>query len=26
MIRFEDLAEKVLRYHPEANLEMIQRG
>ncbi len=25
MIRFEDLAEKVLRYHPEA-LEMIQRG
>jgi guanosine-3',5'-bis(diphosphate) 3'-pyrophosphohydrolase len=26
MIRYEDLAEKVLRYHPEANLEMIQRG
>jgi GTP diphosphokinase / guanosine-3',5'-bis(diphosphate) 3'-diphosphatase len=25
MIRFEDLADKVLRYHPEA-LEMIQRG
>lgn len=25
MIRFEDLAEKVLRYHPEA-LEMVQRG
>jgi len=25
MIRFEDLAEKVLRYHPEA-LEIIQRG
>jgi GTP pyrophosphokinase len=25
MIRFEDLSEKVLRYHPEA-LEMIQRG
>ncbi|MGA2261813.1 MAG: bifunctional (p)ppGpp synthetase/guanosine-3',5'-bis(diphosphate) 3'-pyrophosphohydrolase [Acidobacteriota bacterium] len=25
MIRFEDLAEKLLRYHPEA-LEMIQRG
>jgi GTP pyrophosphokinase len=26
MIRFENLAERVLRYHPEANLEMIQRG
>ena len=26
MIRYEDLAEKVLRYHPEANLELIQRG
>src|SRR5439155_3109527 len=26
MIRFEDLAEKALRYHPEANPEMIQRG
>ena len=26
MIRYEDLADKVLRYHPEANLEMIQRG
>jgi guanosine-3',5'-bis(diphosphate) 3'-pyrophosphohydrolase len=25
MIRFEDLAEKVLRYHPEA-LELVQRG
>jgi GTP diphosphokinase / guanosine-3',5'-bis(diphosphate) 3'-diphosphatase len=25
MIRFEDLSEKVLRYHPEA-LEMVQRG
>src|SRR5687767_934124 len=26
MIRYEDLAERVLRYHPEANLELIQRG
>lgn len=26
MIRYEDLADKVARYHPEANLEMIQRG
>src|SRR6059036_4001537 len=26
MIRYEDLAEKVLRYHPEANLELMQRG
>src|SRR3974377_1810905 len=26
MIRYEDLAEKVLRYHPDAPLEMIQRG
>jgi guanosine-3',5'-bis(diphosphate) 3'-pyrophosphohydrolase len=26
MIRYEDLAEKVLRAHPEASLEMIQRG
>ncbi len=26
MIRYEDLAEKVLRYHPEAPLEIIQRG
>ena len=26
MIRYEDLAEKVLRYHPETALEMIQRG
>ncbi len=26
MIRYENLAEKVLRHHPEAHLEMIQRG
>ena len=26
MIRYEDLAEKVLRYHPETALEIIQRG
>ncbi len=26
MIRYEDLAEKISRYHPEASLEMIQRG
>src|SRR2546422_380814 len=26
MIRYEDLAEKVLRYHPEACRKMIQRG
>lgn len=26
MIRYEDLAEKIRRYHPEANLEMVQRG
>lgn len=26
MIRFEDLAEKVSRYHPDASLELIQRG
>jgi GTP diphosphokinase / guanosine-3',5'-bis(diphosphate) 3'-diphosphatase len=26
MIRYEDLAEKVSRYHPDASLEMIQRG
>jgi GTP diphosphokinase / guanosine-3',5'-bis(diphosphate) 3'-diphosphatase len=26
MIRYEDLAEKVNRYHPEAPIEMIQRG
>jgi guanosine-3',5'-bis(diphosphate) 3'-pyrophosphohydrolase len=26
MIRYEDLAEKVSRYHPEDSLEMIQRG
>ena len=26
MIRYEDLAEKVSRYHPDAPLEMIQRG
>lgn len=26
MIRFEDLAEKVGRYHPEVNLELLRRG
>jgi guanosine-3',5'-bis(diphosphate) 3'-pyrophosphohydrolase len=26
MIRYEDLAEKVSRYHPDASMEMIQRG
>ena len=26
MIRYEDLAEKVARYHPGASLDMIQRG
>jgi len=26
MIRYEDLAEKVARYHPDAPLELIQRG
>src|SRR5512135_407394 len=26
MIRYEDLAEKVGRYHPDAPIEMIQRG
>jgi guanosine-3',5'-bis(diphosphate) 3'-pyrophosphohydrolase len=26
MIRYEDLAEKVSRYHPDAPMEMIQRG
>lgn len=26
MIRYEDLAEKVTRYHPDAPIEMIQRG
>jgi GTP diphosphokinase / guanosine-3',5'-bis(diphosphate) 3'-diphosphatase len=26
MIRYEDLAEKVARYHPDAPMEMIQRG
>ena len=26
MIRYEDVAEKVLRYHPEAPAELIQRG
>ncbi len=26
MIRYEDLAEKILRHHPEARLEMVQRG
>jgi GTP pyrophosphokinase len=26
MIRYEDVAEKMLRYHPETALEMIQRG
>jgi guanosine-3',5'-bis(diphosphate) 3'-pyrophosphohydrolase len=26
MIRYEDLAEKVSRYHPDAPLELIQRG
>jgi GTP diphosphokinase / guanosine-3',5'-bis(diphosphate) 3'-diphosphatase len=26
MIRYEDLAEKVSRYHPDTSLEMIQRG
>jgi GTP diphosphokinase / guanosine-3',5'-bis(diphosphate) 3'-diphosphatase len=26
MIRYEDLADKVSRYHPEASIELIQRG
>ncbi len=26
MIRYEDLAERVLRYHPDAPIEMIRRG
>jgi guanosine-3',5'-bis(diphosphate) 3'-pyrophosphohydrolase len=26
MIRYEDLAEKINRYHPDASMEMIQRG
>jgi GTP pyrophosphokinase len=26
MIRYEDLAEKVSRYHPDARIDMIQRG
>jgi guanosine-3',5'-bis(diphosphate) 3'-pyrophosphohydrolase len=26
MIRYEDLAEKISRYHPDAPMEMIQRG
>ncbi len=26
MIRYEDLAEKVARYHPDASLELVQRG
>src|SRR5512136_3181980 len=26
MIRYEDLADKVSRYHPDAPLDMIQRG
>jgi guanosine-3',5'-bis(diphosphate) 3'-pyrophosphohydrolase len=26
MIRYEDLAEKVSRYHPDASIELIQRG
>ena len=26
MIRYEDIAEKVLRYHPDDSVEMIQRG
>ena len=26
MIRYEDLAEKVSRYHPDAPMELIQRG
>jgi len=26
MIRYEDLAEKISRYHPDASMEMIQRG
>ena len=26
MIRYEDLAEKIRRYHPDAPMEMIQRG
>jgi GTP diphosphokinase / guanosine-3',5'-bis(diphosphate) 3'-diphosphatase len=26
MIRYEDVADKVLRYHPEAPLELMQRG
>lgn len=26
MIRYEDLAEKIIRYHPDAPIEMIQRG
>jgi GTP pyrophosphokinase len=26
MIRYEDIAEKVARYHPDASVEMIQRG
>jgi GTP diphosphokinase / guanosine-3',5'-bis(diphosphate) 3'-diphosphatase len=26
MIRYEDLAEKVSRHHPEASLELVQRG
>jgi GTP pyrophosphokinase len=26
MIRYEDLAEKVSRYHPDASLELVQRG
>ncbi len=26
MIRYEDLAEKIARYHPDAPMEMIQRG
>jgi GTP pyrophosphokinase len=26
MIRYEDLAEKVLKYHPDASLELIQRA
>ena len=26
MIRYEDLAEKVTQWHPDASIEMIQRG